>query len=66
MLPLGVMAAAAAATDVAIQTKTYESDITTPIIPNKEMNDIMKIVKALEESSLLIKDFSKAKHSKMK
>ena len=58
MLPLGVTAAAAA-TDVAIQTKIYESNITTLIMPNKEMNDIMKIVKALEESSLLITNFSK-------
>ena len=30
------------------------------IISNEEMNDIMKIVKSLEESGLLIKDVSKA------
>ena len=29
--------------------------VTTIIISNKEMNNIMKIVKSLEESSLLIK-----------
>ena len=28
------------------------------IIPNKEMDDIMKIVKSLEQSDLLIKDVS--------
>ena len=32
---------------------------TTLIISNEEMNDIMKIVKSLEESGLLIKDVSK-------
>ena len=29
------------------------------IIPNEEINDIMKIVKSLEESGLLIKSVSK-------
>ena len=33
---------------------------TTLIISNKETNDIMKIIKFLEESSLLIKGVSKA------
>ena len=32
---------------------------TTLIISNEEMNDIMKIVKSLEESGLLIKGISK-------
>ena len=31
---------------------------TTLIISNEKMNDIMKIVKSLEESGLLIKGFS--------
>ena len=30
--------------------------ITTLIVSNKEMNDITKIIKSLEESALLIKD----------
>ena len=34
----------------------FGSSTTTLIISNKEMNDIMKIVKSLEESGLLIKD----------
>ena len=34
--------------------------MTTPIILNEEMDDIMKIVKSLEESSLLIKSVSEA------
>ena len=36
----------------------YESGVTTLIISNEEMNDIMKIVKLLEEFDLLIKGFS--------
>ena len=34
----------------------FGSGTTALIISNKEMNDIMKIVKSLEESGLLIKD----------
>ena len=37
----------------------FVSGFTTLIISNEEMNDIMKIVKSLEESGLLIKDVSK-------
>ena len=36
----------------------FVSDMTTPIISNEEMNDIMKIVKSLEESELVIKGIS--------
>ena len=35
--------------------KWFGSGITTFIISNEEMNDIMKIVKSLEESGLLLK-----------
>ena len=38
----------------------------TLIIPNEEMNDIMKIIKSLEESSLLIKDVSETIKNKAK
>ena len=38
--------------------KCVGSGVTTLIISNKEMNDIMKIVKSLEESGLLIKRVS--------
>ena len=31
------------------------SGVTTSITPNKEINDIMKIVKSIEKSGLLIK-----------
>ena len=37
----------------------FESGMTTLIISNDEMNDVMNIVKSLEESGLLIKDVSK-------
>ena len=46
--------AAAAATDPAIKKK-FGSGMTTLIISNEEMNDIMNIVKSLEEYSALTK-----------
>ena len=60
------LTAAAAATDAAIQKKVsgtgctsdLASRMTALITLNKEMNDIMKIVKSLEESGLLIKGIS--------
>ena len=54
LIPLGLTAAASAA-DAAIHKKIFGSGITTLIISNEEMNDIMKIVKSLQESDLLIK-----------
>ena len=60
--PLGFTAAAASATDAPIHKKMFGSGrssdlpsrVTTLIISNEEMNDIMKIVKSLEESVCLI------------
>ena len=46
---------AASATNAAIQKKIYGSGTTTAIISNEKMEDIMKIVKSLEESGLLTK-----------
>ena len=37
----------------------FGSGITTLIISNKEINNIVKIIKSLEESFLLIKGISK-------
>ena len=37
----------------------FGSVVTTLITSNKEVNDIMKIVKSLEESGLLIKSVSR-------
>ena len=49
---------AASATDVAIHKKMFEYGTITLIISHEEMNDIMKIIKSLEESGLLIKGVS--------
>ena len=54
-IPLG-LTAAASATDAAIYNKMFGSRTATLIISYEEINDIMKIVKAPEESGLLIKD----------
>ena len=56
LIQLG-LTAAASATDAAIHKKIFGSGVTT-IISNEEMNYIMKIIKSLEESSLLIKGVS--------
>ena len=53
MIPLG-LTAAALATDTAIHKKIFGSGMTTLIISNEEMKDIMKIVKSLEQSGLPI------------
>ena len=65
LIPLG-LTTAASATDASIHKKMFgsgrPSDLasrtTTLIILNEEMHDIMKIVKPLEESGLLIKSAS--------
>ena len=49
LAPLG-KTAAASAIDAGIQKKMHGSGTTTLIISNEEMNDIMKIVKVLEDS----------------
>ena len=57
LIPLGLTASA---TDAAIQKKVFGSGMTTLIISNEEMNDIMKIInKFLEKAGLLIKGVSK-------
>ena len=42
----------ASAIDAEIQKKIYSSRTTTLIISNKEMNGIMEIVQALEDSNI--------------
>ena len=49
------LTAAVSATDAAIHKKMFESGVTTLIISNEEMNDIMKIVKLHEESGFINK-----------
>ena len=51
------LTAAASTTDTAIHKKMFGSGTTTLIISNEEMN-IMKIIKSLEKSGLLIKGVS--------
>ena len=58
LIPLG-LAAAASATDAAIHKKMFGSGVTTLIISNEEINDIIKIVTSLKESGLLTKGVSK-------
>ena len=50
---------AASAIDAGIQKKIHGSGTTTLIIPNEEMNDIMKIVQALEYSDIFLKGVTK-------
>ena len=65
LIPLG-LTATASATDAAIHAAMFGSGITALIISNEVMNDIMKIVKSLEEYGLLIKGVSKAIKNKAK
>ena len=52
LAPLGI-SAAMSAIDGSIKKKMLGSGMTTLIISNDEMNDILKIVKSLENSGLL-------------
>ena len=54
LAPLGITAATSAI-DAGIQKKIHSSGTTTPIISDKEMNKIMEIVLALEDSNILWK-----------
>ena len=60
LIPLGLTAAASAA-DAGIHKKILGSahNNTTLIISNEEMDDILKIVKSLEDSGVLLKRVSK-------
>ena len=54
LIPLG-LTAATSATDSTIYKKIFGSGNTKLIISVDEVNDVMKIIKSLEESGLLIK-----------
>ena len=58
LAPLGITEAASAI-GAWTQKKIHSSGITTLIISNEEMNDIMKIVQALEDSNILLKGVTK-------
>ena len=63
--PLGITAAASE-NDAGIQKKIHGSGTTTLIISNEEMNDIMKIVQALEDSNILLIGVTKTMKQKNK
>ena len=66
--PFGLLdlTAANTAVDAGVQKKIYESGTTILIISNKEMNDIIKIVQALEDSGSLLKGVKKQLKMKQK
>ena len=59
--PLGLLdlTAASQAIDAGIQKKIYGSGTTTLVNSDEEINDIMKIVEALEDSNILLKGVTK-------
>ena len=59
LAPLGITAAASAIDARIKKKKIHGSGTTTLIISNEEMNDIMKIVQALEDSNILLKGVTK-------
>ena len=54
-----VITGAASAIDAGIQKRIHGSGTTTLIISNEEVNDIMKIVQALQDSNILKKRITK-------
>ena len=58
LIPLRLTAAASAA-DAGIHKKILGFGNTTLIISNEEMNDIIKIIQALEDSNILLKGVTK-------
>ena len=58
LVPLGITAAASAI-DAVDQQKIHGSGTTTLIISNEEVNDIRKIIQALEDSNILLKGVTK-------
>ena len=65
LIPLGLTAAASAA-DAGIHKKVLGSGNTTLIISNDEIKDIIKIVKSLEDSGLLLKGVTEAVQNEVK
>ena len=64
LIPFGLTATST--TDAAIHKKMFGSVTTKLIISNEEMNDIMKMVKSLQEPGLLIKRISKTINNEAK
>ena len=65
LAPLGITAAASVI-DTGIQEKIHGSGTTTLTISKKEMNDIIKIVQAFEDSNISLKGVTKTIKNKTK
>ena len=65
LIPLGLTAAALAA-DAGIHKKILGSGNTTLIISNKDMEDLIKIVKSLEDSGLLLNGVTESVKNEIK
>ena len=65
LAPLGITTAASVI-DAGIQKKINDSGTITLIILNKQINGMMKIVQALEESNVLLKGVTKIIKSETK
>ena len=65
LAPLRITAAASVI-DAGIQKKIHGSGTTTLIISNEEMNDMMKIVQALEDPNILLREATKHLKTKQK
>ena len=65
LIRLGLTAAASAA-DVGIHKKILGSGNTTLLISNNEIHDIIKIIKSLEDSGLLIEGVTKTVQNEVK
>ena len=62
LIPLELTAAA----DAGIYKKILGSGTTTLIISNEKMNNIMKIIQALEDSNILLKEVTKTVQNEVK
>ena len=65
LIPLGLTAAASAA-DAGIHKKILGSGNTTLIISNKDMEDLIKILKSLKDSGLLLKGVTESVENEVK
>ena len=65
LIPLG-LTAAASAVDVGIDKKILGSGNTTLIISNKDIDDLIIIIKSLEDSGLLLKGVTESVQNEVK
>ena len=65
LIPLGLTTAASAA-DAKIHKKTGSGNMTTLAISNDQMNDIVKVVKSLEDFGLLLKGVTETVQNEVK